>query len=149
MNDFSESKLVSPDSSSSPTLGLQDWVDNKFVIAHNDDVSFISVFDELSVGLTKSIIKLLSKKFPYQSTLWDLSQSIFDFKMPEIQLIANYCHEHLVQAHSFAMYVNNDLAFGEMNQLSAFRDINDSVQTKVFTCKNQALHWLKHSADRT
>jgi glutaredoxin len=110
-------------------------------ITHNDGITKIKFLVSPSYGQVKSIIDEVSEKYPYEKRLWDLSEIKFDFSTIEIKMISDYGKQKFTKANKLAIYVVDDLAFGEMRQFEVYREEEKSLPG-IFRNEQEAIEWL-------
>lgn len=90
----------------------------------------------------KIVIDDLSENHPYEKRLWDFSNIKFDFKVYEIDDIAEYGKKKFVKPNILAIIAPDDNAYSEMRIFEVFREQENKSHARVFRNEEEAIKWL-------
>jgi hypothetical protein len=112
------------------------------LISHKNGITKIKFLVRPSFEQVKLMINEIAKNHPYERRLWDMSEIKFDFTADEIKKIAAYGKLKFIKPNRLAIYVLDDLAFGEMRQFEVYREEEGKSLPGVFRNEHDAIEWL-------
>ena len=113
-----------------------------YIISYSDGITEVKFLVSPSFEDIKSIIDDLVENHTYEKRLWDLSEIKFNLTIDEIKKISEYGKLKFTKPNKLAMYVIDDLAFGEMRQFMVYREEENKVLPRAFRNKQEAIDWL-------
>lgn len=111
-------------------------------ITIEDGITRIKFLAKPTFDQVKLIIDEIAENYPYEKRLWDLSAIKFDFTTIEIRMISEYGKRIFTKPNKLAIYVTDDLAYGEMRQFEVYREEENKLLPKVFRDEQTAIMWL-------
>lgn len=113
----------------------------KYTIDILSNITYIHFILDPSYKDIQDVLDKLVEDQIYEKRLYDLIDVKFDLTTNELKSMAEYGKRIFSKPNKAAMVTNQDLAFGEGRQFSAYRE-DDNCKFSVFRNKEEAIDWL-------
>jgi hypothetical protein len=115
---------------------------NTHLITHENGFTRVKFLVNPSYEHVKLMINEVAESYPYEKRLWDMSDVKIKFTTGQIKAMAAHGKTKFIKPNKLAIYVVDDLAFGQMRQFEVYREEEGKSESRVFRNEQNAIEWL-------
>ena len=115
---------------------------NTYLTTHENGITRIKFLVSPSYDHVKLIINEVAESYPYERRLWDMSEVKIKFTTGQIKAMAAHGKTKFIKPNKLAIYVVDDLAFGQMRQFEVYSEEESKSESRVFRNEQDAIEWL-------
>ena len=119
----------------------------KYSIEVNDDITVISVWGSLSYDDAKFLLSKLAMENIYHFRCIDVSRVNITYTKEEVMGLSDHSKSIYKDNNRSAIIVGDDLAYGIIRSLIAYREEDAHMKMNVFRSVNKGVSWLKQQKE--
>lgn len=109
----------------------------------DDDITLVTVYHSLSYEDAKMMLSELAKKELYHFRCIDTTNISVTYSKDEVMGLSNHSKAIFEQKNRSAIIVADDLAYGIIRSLIAYREEDTHMKMNVFRTVEDGITWLK------
>ena len=112
------------------------------------DITIITVFDTLNFADVKEMLSKLAEDNIYHFRCIDVSRVTVAYSKDEVMGLSEHSKAIFKDKNRSAIIVGDDLAYGIIRSLIAYREEDAHMQMNVFRTKTDGIAWLHQQKER-